>query len=49
MVEDSRRGKFRDACQFLILHVIGRVKVAAGKEGVLDACRQRIPEAYLKV
>lgn len=49
MVEGGGGGKLGDACQLLILQIVGGVKAAPGEEGVLDAGFQGIPVAHLQI
>ena len=49
MVQGGRGGKFRDSPEIVILQIVRSVQAAAGKERVLDAGRQGVPEAYFPV
>nr|WP_287714127.1 hypothetical protein [Blautia sp.] len=49
MVQGGRGGKFRDPTEVVVIQIVRSVQAAAGKERVLDAGCQGVPEAYFPV
>ena len=49
MVEDGRRGKFRNACEIVVVQKIAGIQAAAPQEGVLDAGGHQLTETHLQI
>ncbi len=49
MMENGRGGKLGDPRQIPILHELGGVQAAAGKQGILDTGGEHIPKAHFQV